>query len=365
MATGFEQKWSALCVHAAVLVIHVYEQRTRSSFCVVTIWDRIRGHQANFYRCAVILSMFFLLQTTFTCSAYFWFPFSSTHSSEPLPVGDVGNWKEGGAGGRKRGWMDHVWPQKSWVARGAFSPSGLSAAPGSNIHLAWCIPGLETLMWFVGESRWQVHGSTLLTDSAGASGRVHNNTECLSPPSFALLSKHTSYPHIPPNPTINTHTHTYTHTHTHRQTLLFFFFFFLWYLCVGTGRLHKEPFGMLTFSSALSVLRSLVFHSPLTVPSLSIASLSASTPSLRLCTHLCCLTSLRSLLLPQHSCTCPLTRPPPSFGSHSLHQSLSSFLFLHLSCSPLHPPRRARTVPKYWKIWCLVLPLRCRNDVMQ
>lgn len=72
----------------------------------------------------------------------------------------------------------------------AFSPSGLS---GSNIHLAWCIPGLETLMWFVGKSRWQVHGSTLLTDSAGASGRVHNNTECLSPPPFPRLSNHTSY----------------------------------------------------------------------------------------------------------------------------------------------------------------------------
>lgn len=259
---------------------------------------------------------------------------------------------EGGRGWREKKGMDgSCLTTKELGCTGAFSPSGLSAAPGSNIHLAWCIPGLETLMWFVGESRWQVHGSTLLTDSAGASGRVHNNTECLSPPSFALLSKHTTYP--PP-----------TLPSTHTQTDITFFFF-SWYLCVGTGRLHKEPFGMLTFSSALSVLRSLVFPSPLTVPSLSIASLPASTPSLRLCTHLCCLTSLRSLLLPQHSCTCPLTRPPPSFGSHSLHQSLSSFLFLHLSCSPLHPPRRARTVPKYWKIWCLVLPLRCRNDVMQ
>lgn len=73
----------------------------------------------------------------------------------------------------------------------AFSPSGLS---GSNIHLAWCIPGLETLMWFVGKSRWQVHGSTLLTDSAGASGRVHNNTKCLSPPPslVCLTIPHTS-----------------------------------------------------------------------------------------------------------------------------------------------------------------------------
>lgn len=88
----------------------------------------------------------------------------------------------------------------------AFSPSGLSAAPGSNIHLAWCIPGLETLMWFVGESRWQVHGSTLLTDSAGASGRVHNNTECFSPPSFPLFSNH-----IPTTqPSTCTHTHAFS-----------------------------------------------------------------------------------------------------------------------------------------------------------
>lgn len=90
----------------------------------------------------------------------------------------------------------------------AFSPSGLSAAPESNIHLAWCIPGLETLMWFVGDSRWQVHGSTLLTDSAGASGRVNNNTECLSPPSSLLLSNHTSYPPTLPSTQMQKHTHT-------------------------------------------------------------------------------------------------------------------------------------------------------------
>lgn len=52
-----------------------------------------------------------------------------------------------------------------------------------NIHLAWCIPRLETLMWFVGESRWEVHGSTLLTDGTGANGQLHNNAQCLSSPS--------------------------------------------------------------------------------------------------------------------------------------------------------------------------------------
>lgn len=56
----------------------------------------------------------------------------------------------------------------------------------------------------MGESRWQVHGSTLLTDSAGASGRVHNNTKWLSPPSFFRQSKHASYPQP-------YHHHTHTH----------------------------------------------------------------------------------------------------------------------------------------------------------
>lgn len=152
---------------------------------------------------------------------------------------------KGTEGGRYGGSKGDRWIMSDHKRVGlhrAFSPSGLSAAPGSNIHLAWCIPGLETLMWFVGESRWQVHGSTLLTDSAGASGRVHNNIECLSPPSFPLFSNH-----IP-----TTLPSTCTHSHTH---------FPYWYQCVGVGRLQMEPFGMLTFSSALSVLRSLVFHS--------------------------------------------------------------------------------------------------------
>lgn len=80
----------------------------------------------------------------------------------------------------------------------------LSAAPGSNIHLAWCIPELETLMWFVGESRWQVHGSALLTDRAGASGVVHNNSQRLSPPFF--LFRRSIYI-TPPKPIFNTHQH--------------------------------------------------------------------------------------------------------------------------------------------------------------
>ena len=36
-------------------------------------------------------------------------------------------------------------------------------------------------MWFVGESRWRVHGSTPLTDRGSASGRVQNNTEFFNP----------------------------------------------------------------------------------------------------------------------------------------------------------------------------------------
>lgn len=36
-------------------------------------------------------------------------------------------------------------------------------------------------MWFVGESRWRVHGSTPLADRGSASGRVQNNTEFFNP----------------------------------------------------------------------------------------------------------------------------------------------------------------------------------------
>lgn len=230
---------------------------------------------------------------------------------------------------------------------GLFSPSGLSAAPGSNIHLAWCIPGLETLMWFVGESRWQVHGSTLLTDSAGASGRVHNNTKWLSPPSFFRQSKHASYPQP-------------YHHHTHTRVFLFLISI-CWHQEITQGNCRDadiqlyQPCDLLFSTPFSSQCLSLLF------PCLSL-SLSLY-PLLHLCTHLFCLTSLHSLLLPQRSCTCPLTRPPPSFAFHSLHQSLSSFLFLHLFCSPSTFSHRART--QLLEIWCLVLPLQCRNDVMQ
>lgn len=126
-------------------------------------------------------------------------------SSGPLTISDEGT--EGGRDGEVKEMDGSCLTTKELGCTGLFSPSGLSAAPESNIHLAWCIPGLETLMWFVGDSRWQVHGSTLLTDSADASGRVNNNTECLSPPSFLLVSNHTSYP-----PTLPSHLHRCTNT---------------------------------------------------------------------------------------------------------------------------------------------------------
>lgn len=184
----------------------------------------------------------------------------------------------------------------------AFSPSGLS---GSNIHLAWCIPGLETLMWFVGKSRWQVHGSTLLTDSAGASGRVHNNTECLSPPPFPRLSNHTSYLNL----CINMYIFSFSD------------------ITLATGQLQQELFVLqfLVFQSLLSL-----FMSPFSLPP----------------TDLHCLTSLHSLLLATHM-HIPFDSSPSSFGSHSLHQSLSSFPFLHLVCSPLHS--RTEHTLKNWK----------------
>lgn len=222
----------------------------------------------------------------------------------------------------------------------AFSPSGLSAAPGSNIHLAWCIPGLETLMWFVGESRWQVHGSTLLTDSAGASGRVHNNTECLSPPSFCILSNHTSYPLTLPSAHI-------------------FLFFFFSYHCAGAGILQREPFDMLTHRSVLSVLRSLVsslffpqclllfsVHASLSLTSYCLCFLYTSSLSYFITVTPTPTRHTRAhapwIALPP---TCPLSSS--SFGSHSLHRSLSSFLFLHLFCCPRHSS--TEHVRNYWK----------------
>lgn len=226
----------------------------------------------------------------------------------------------------------------------AFSPSGLSAAPGSNIHLAWCIPGLETLMWFVGESRWQVHGSTLLTDSAGASGRVHNNTECLNPPSFPLFSNHI----LTTRPS--------TCMHTHAFSLLISM---CWCREIAEGNRsgcwhsaqHYQSCDLL-FSTLLSVFLSLLFC----------LSLSLST-SYCLCIHLFCLTSLHSLLLLPHSCTCPLTRPPiilwlPFTPSITLLILLSSPFLLSSTFS-----QQAHT--QVLEIWCLVLPLQCRNDVMQ
>lgn len=105
------------------------------------------------------------------------------------------------------GWIEGWW-RDEWMNGGLDgSPpppnqAMLSAAPGSNIHLAWCIPELETLMWFVGESRWQVHGSALLTDRAGASGVAHNNSQRLSPPFF--LFRRSIYI-MPPKPIFNTH----------------------------------------------------------------------------------------------------------------------------------------------------------------
>lgn len=103
----------------------------------------------------------------------------------------------------------------------------------------------------MGESRWQVHGSTLLTDSAGASGRVHNNTECLSPPSFALLSKHTSYP---PQPY-------HQHTHAHTQTDITFFFFLIsmcWCREIAQGTIRDADIQLSTISLAISCFSTLL-----------------------------------------------------------------------------------------------------------
>lgn len=185
----------------------------------------------------------------------------------------------------------------------------------------------------MGESRWQVHGSTLLTDRAGASGVVHNNTQRPSLP-FPLFRR--SIYITPPKPIFN--------THPHEQFLPPFPD-----INVYTARLHREPFGVLTFSPALSVSPSLV---PLSLPfSLSLLFL------LGLRMHLYCLISLRSLLLPQHSCTCPLTGPPSFFGSYTLHQS---FLFLYLFSPFSSSPTDWK--PRVSRASCCAF---CGDDVIQ
>lgn len=254
--------------------------------------------------------------------------------------------KEGGMKGVKRdGWImsDHKRVGLHW----AFPPSSLSAAPGSNIHLAWCIPGFETLMWFVGESRWQVHGSTLLTDSADASGRVHNNAECFSPPSFPLLSDHTPYPKPPA-----------AHTHTHARAR------FLSFHCVGTGRLQRESFGMLTLSTALSVLRSIVFH--FLFPSMFLVLL---LPCLALSTSYSVSVHISSVLLHYthsysrhtHAHAPWLVPHHPLAPIHSINHSPHSCFFTSPALLYVLPPS---TYSRIGHFICLVLPLQCRNDVM-
>lgn len=140
-----------------------------------------------------------------------------------------------------------------------------------------------------------------------------------------------SIPHTP-NSTINTHTR------------FLFFISMCWYWKIAEGTFCEAGIQLSTISLAISCFP---LSSPLNV-SVPLAPCLSLYLLLRLCTHLFCLTSLHLLLYPQHSCTCPLTRPPSSFGSHSHHQSLYSFLFLHLFCSPLHCP--AEHILKYWKV---------------
>lgn len=245
-------------------------------------------------------------------------------------------------GDKADGWImsDH----KSVGLHRAVSPSGLSAAPGSNIHLAWCIPGLETLMWFVGESRWQVHGSTLLTDSAGASGRVHNNTECLCPPSFSLLSKHTSYPKL-------------FHQHTHALS-----FSDVNMLVPGDCARNRSRcwhsaqhyqssdllFSTLFYSQCFCAFS---FHASLSLP----LTLSLYTSPL---SYFITLTPTPATLMHMPLDSSPIILWLSFTPSITLLIPVSSPLLLSTTFS-----HRART--QVLEIWCFVLPLLCRNDVMQ
>lgn len=206
--------------------------------------------------------------------------------------------------------MDHVGPQELACAGLFLHQSVLSAAPGSNIHLAWCIPGLETLMWFVGESRWQVHGSTLLTDSAGASSAVRNNTQWPSHP-FSLFRQR-----------IYIITWNLLSAHTHTP----FFFpgsMFIPGDCTGSHSACWHSAQLSTISLPISCF-----------PSFSLSLLFSASFSLHLSLSVCASPLSYFITLTPAPAT-HLHKPlnsstPSSFGSYSLHQSFASFLFLHL-----------------------------------
>lgn len=120
----------------------------------------------------------------------------------------------------------------------------------------------------MGESRWRVHGSTLLADSAGASGRMRSNTRHYphhpSPPphpfSFFLSFFFCSLSLAIAPSKLSTRSHA-------RAPPFCTFFSSPRYRCAATGRLHREappPLG-----SPLSALQSLVFHSHSLVSALS------------------------------------------------------------------------------------------------
>lgn len=149
---------------------------------------------------------------------------------------------------------------------------------------------------------------------------------------FPLPSTHI---HHNPKPTFSTHPH-----------ILFFPG-----INVHTRRLHREPFCMLTFSSAQRYQPSdLLFSTVLTVPSVFSLFLSAS---LSLYVHLLCLISLHSLLLPLHFCTSPLTHPPhhPLALIHSINHSPHSCFFTSSNSGLYLPTEHVLEIP------CLVLPL--------
>lgn len=109
-------------------------------------------------------------------------------------------------------------------------------------------------MWFVGESRWQVHGSTLLADSAGANGRLHNNNQCICPPFFIFCQ---SIPH-----TSKTNQHTQTH---------FFLISMCWHQEIAQGPIQHADIQLSAISLTIpsfpfSSRCPFGFHTSLSVP---------------------------------------------------------------------------------------------------
>ncbi len=158
---------------------------------------------------------------------------------------------------------------------------------------------------------------------------------CTITPSASALPLSLFFLTVPHSPNLSNNTHTF---------LFLILMFWVWEIAEGAVRDADTQLG--TISLAISCFP---LPSPLSasVPSLFMPPSLCLYLLLLLCTHLFCLTSLHSLLLPQHSCTCPLTCPHhPLALIHSINHSPHSSFFISSAHLYIFPTEH---VLKYWK----------------